>query len=143
MIAVSMGPAEREQAQAHVARRQRLFGVKRPLLAKFRPALIAPPPPEPAAIYPQKPTSSAALITMICAKHGITRDELMSMSRGRDIVRCRQECCYELRQRIEIKGEPISLPAIGRLLGGLDHTTVLHGIRKHAQLIADEKEPAR
>jgi chromosomal replication initiation ATPase DnaA len=28
----------------------------------------------------------------------------------------------------------MSLPQIGRRLGGRDHTTVLHGIRRHCEL---------
>ena len=31
-----------------------------------------------------------------------------------------------------------ALPAIGRLFGGYDHTTVLHGFRKHCEKIGVE-----
>lgn len=33
----------------------------------------------------------------------------------------------------------MSLPAIGRRLGGRDHTTILHGIRRHEKRMEDER----
>jgi chromosomal replication initiation ATPase DnaA len=63
------------------------------------------------------------------------------MARQPHIVRCRKECCYELRRTITIQGRQISLPEIGRHLGGLDHATVLYSIRKHAELLAKGEEP--
>src|SRR5690606_16379288 len=106
--------------------------------------VIAPPAPgvEPAVIvepatWPLSPTTTRAIITMVCAKHGVTRDELMSGSRERHIVKCRQECCYEIRRRVKVAGRPISLPRIGRALGGLDHTTVLSSIRVHEKRLAE------
>jgi hypothetical protein len=36
-----------------------------------------------------------------------------------------------MRTEILVGGLPMSFPAIGRRFGGMDHTSVMHGFRKH------------
>lgn len=67
----------------------------------------------------------------IAAKHDLTLGELLSRSRARHIARPRQELMW----RMYVAGRA-SLPRIGQLLGGFDHTTVLHGVREHQKRIA-------
>ncbi len=67
------------------------------------------------------------IIDQVCAKHGLTRGELLSSRRSKSLVAARHEAMYRMG-----KETSMSLPAIGRRMGGKDHTTVLHGIRKHA-----------
>ena len=63
--------------------------------------------------------------------------DILSKRRTQDIVRPRQVAMY-LACRLTQQ----SLPAIGRLLGGRDHTTVLHGRRKIEKALAyDERLP--
>lgn len=85
--------------------------------------------PEP---EPRRPTIRE-IILAICEKHDVHIREVRSVSRTKRIAFCRMECAYEIRRTVLIRGRPISLPEIARHLGGLDHTTVLYGIRKHAQ----------
>lgn len=67
---------------------------------------------------------------MVAAKHKIESvDELAGVSRRKNFARARFELFYLLRVH---KGW--SYPEIGRKLNGRDHTTVLHGIRKHCEL---------
>ncbi|HSJ54534.1 MAG TPA: helix-turn-helix domain-containing protein, partial [Anaerolineae bacterium] len=55
-------------------------------------------------------------------------------SRRRQVSVPRQMCMYLIREVTEI-----SLPKIGELLGGRDHTTVMHGCEKiGAQIESDE-----
>lgn len=68
----------------------------------------------------------------VCKKHNCTVYEAKSPQRYREIVACRQEICYRLKTET-----PISLPHIGRIMGGRDHTTILHSVRKHKQRLAD------
>lgn len=56
---------------------------------------------------------------------GFTLAELLSERRTKDIVRARHVAMY-LASRLTVH----SLPWIGRQLGGMDHTTILHGVRK-------------
>lgn len=63
----------------------------------------------------------------MCAKHRLPWRDVVGRSRSRNIVRARQECCYRLRAELRM-----SAPRIGRCLGGIDHTTVLHACTMHA-----------
>lgn len=65
-----------------------------------------------------------------CAKHNVSMIDLCSHRRFVKIVACRNEAMYRLRTETAM-----SLPAIGRRLGGKDHTTVLHGIRRHEAIM--------
>ena len=61
--------------------------------------------------------------------------KMMSASRSKELAQPRQLAMYLLRQETEA-----SLPEIGGLLGGRDHTTVLHGIdRVRIRLENEEK----
>jgi len=70
-------------------------------------------------------------ILMLVSRHtGIARADLLSQRRHRSVVQARQVAMY-LSYRLAGR----SLPEIGRRLGGRDHTTVLHAIRKiHAMI---------
>lgn len=58
----------------------------------------------------------------------ITRAELRSDRRHREIVFARQFIAYWAVRRTSL-----SLPQIARLMGGIDHTTVLHGKRTYPE----------
>lgn len=63
----------------------------------------------------------------VAERYGIKIADMYSKKRPADIVRARQIAMYlakELTQK--------SLPEIGELFGGRDHTTVLHAVRKMA-----------
>ena len=62
----------------------------------------------------------------VAKAHGVTYREMLSPRRQKNLVHARQHAMWELR-----KHTSLSMPAIGRLLGGRDHTTVLHGIRAY------------
>lgn len=72
-------------------------------------------------------TSAQRIIKDICHKHGCTMGELYSARRAHPLVVARHEAMYRLS-----KETSMSLPAIGRRLGGRDHSTVIHGVKKHA-----------
>lgn len=56
----------------------------------------------------------------------VTWEEISGIRRTRRLVIPRQRCMFEVsRQRPDL-----SLPAIGRIFGGRDHTTILHAVRK-------------
>ncbi len=71
-----------------------------------------------------KPT--VALIMKVCAEHFKScYEEMLSHRRNKKIVRPRQVAMY-LAKTLTMK----SLPEIGRLMGGRDHTTILYGARR-------------
>jgi hypothetical protein len=66
--------------------------------------------------------------------YGIPVIEMTSDRRPRDIARARQIAMYLVRELTTF-----SLPRIGHMFGGRDHTTVMYAIRKIAEL--DEEDP--
>ena len=61
-------------------------------------------------------------------------DELYGSSRAQQIATARQIAMYLCRELT-----PLSLPKIGQLFGGRDHTTVMYAHKKIAQLIAERR----
>jgi|GEM_PF-2228651 len=62
---------------------------------------------------------------------GIPLDDILQSSRAVPLTIARFKAAYLLKR----ERKP-SLPQIGRMLGGRDHTTVLHGIRRAEEMIA-------
>jgi chromosomal replication initiator protein len=71
---------------------------------------------------------TADILKDICAAYGVTANDIKSVRRNRHIVLARQAAYYA----IAMERPELSMPLIGKILGGKDHTTVLHGIRSHA-----------
>lgn len=70
-----------------------------------------------------------AIIRAVCLHYGTTGAGIMSGHRTANLVRPRQVICY-LAKKLTLK----SYPEIGRRIGGKDHTTVLHAVRKIERL---------
>ena len=64
----------------------------------------------------------------------ITIDQLCSPDRSRVLVNARQIAMYLCRELTEL-----SLPKIGQLFGGRDHTTVMHANRKIREQMAEKR----
>ena len=64
---------------------------------------------------------------------GVALEDILSDRRSQRLVRPRHEAMYFAKALT-----PASLPAIGRRMGGRDHTTVLSGIRRVEDRIASE-----
>lgn len=62
----------------------------------------------------------------VCQKHGIALVDLIGERRDRLSAKARHEAFYRMRHETTM-----SLPAIGRRMGGRDHTTVMNGIKRH------------
>jgi chromosomal replication initiation ATPase DnaA len=78
-----------------------------------------------------EPLAGRRIATEIARQHGFTFRQLISPRRNQKLAIARQHAMYELDRRTSL-----SLPQIGKLLGGRDHTTVLHGIRAHEARLA-------
>lgn len=138
------------QAQHYADVRARLSG-KKPT-ARALPAAPAPSPAHHAPAFTMAPRArqrdiiyvspmpTPALEPMpiwkqimfaVAEKHGVTMEDLQSIRRDQKSVNARYEVFY--RMRLETS---MSLPQIGRRCGRKDHTTVLHGIRKHMAFLA-------
>lgn len=71
------------------------------------------------------PSELDLIILDVARKHGLTVGEVLSDQRSQRVVRPRQEAMWRAS-----KETLLSLPAIGRAFKK-DHTTVMHGIRRH------------
>jgi len=65
----------------------------------------------------------------------LTRNELLSRSRCREIIIPRHIVCYLARMMT-----PLSFPEIARKMDGRDHTTILHSWRKIRAEITEDEE---
>ncbi len=65
------------------------------------------------------------IITAVADEFGIEEDRLLSRQRSRDVALPRQVAMYLIREETDA-----SLPQIGEVLGGRDHTTVMYGYNK-------------
>jgi len=82
-----------------------------------------------------RPISVDAVQALVAEYYGITVKEMISKRRDKHIVFPRQVAMYLIREEIAM-----SLPAIGLVFGGRDHTTVLHSYEKISN---DAKEDPR
>ncbi len=69
--------------------------------------------------------AASSIMDTTAAYFDVTIDELCGPSRSRSLVTARQVAMYLCRELTEL-----SLPKIGQLFGGRDHTTVMHAERK-------------
>ena len=70
----------------------------------------------------------------VCAYFNITRDQMLSPSRKRQIVQARQISMYLSRNLTNS-----SLSVIGEQSGGKDHATVLHACNTVTDLMATDR----
>lgn len=76
---------------------------------------------------PKKRITLREIAVEVAAKHRITLDQLVGHDRSVCYVHPRQEVYY----RAYIECPHLSYPEIGRRMGGRDHTTIAHGVKKH------------
>jgi hypothetical protein len=110
--------------------------------------VVAQPKPIPAPVAEPEPIDrhwfeildeqvySIAKIQQTVAKYyGITRRDILSCRRTKDVVFPRQIAVYLAKELT-----PFSLPVLGRHFGGRDHSTQHHSIEKISKLLkADEQ----
>lgn len=120
--------------RVNAARREELRRAEIKARKEARKAAKSPARPVAALMVPEFQARLAAarrvgtvfekLEALTCIVFGVTRQELRGSSRKREMVFARQFLIYWTCRRTSL-----SLPHIGRKIGGRDHTTVLHGAR--------------
>jgi chromosomal replication initiator protein len=73
-------------------------------------------------------------MTNVADYFAVTVDDLCGQSRTHVLVTARQIAMYLCRELTDL-----SLPKIGQLFGGRDHTTVMHADRKIRQLLRERR----
>lgn len=74
------------------------------------------------------------VIDCTCKYFSVSKEDLLGKKRDKKIVEPRQICIYVISEML-----PLPLIAIGELMGGRDHTTVLHAKNKVASLIGKDE----
>ena len=80
-------------------------------------------------------TSVEEIQQRVATRFGISRAELVGSSRAATPLRARQVAIYLTRELTDL-----SLPQIGRLYGGRDHSTVLNSLRRLEASLAEDPE---
>lgn len=70
------------------------------------------------------------VVESVADAFGIDMDRMLSRERSREVALPRQVAMYLLREESNV-----SLPSIGETLGGRDHTTIMYGCHKIADLL--------
>jgi chromosomal replication initiator protein len=82
-----------------------------------------------------KPRTDEELLNEIAIILGFSVESLRGKSRQRPLVTARQTAMYVFRELTDL-----SYPAIARLFGGRDHTTVIHAVDKIQRLMKERKQ---
>ena len=78
------------------------------------------------------------IVQRVAHHFGLKPDQLKGRSRKREIARPRQIAMYLIREETDA-----SLPQIGNLLGGRDHSTILYGCDRVAELLDEDVDLRR
>lgn len=83
----------------------------------------------PPIIMPTRHWQQIAL--QIASKHEIAYKDLLKNDRSRRFAAARFEAWWRIREELGM-----SYPEIGSRFGGRDHSSIIHGVRKHARTLA-------
>lgn len=82
-------------------------------------------------LLPRRHTlNSEVILDTVASYYAVTVDDLIGRDRTKEITMPRQMAMYLVREETDA-----SLPEIGQILGGRDHTTIMHGCDKIGNLI--------
>lgn len=70
------------------------------------------------------------IIDVVCGYYSVTKGDIISKKKNKDIVEPRQVCMYIITELLSVP-----LAAIGSAFGGRDHTTVMHARDKISELM--------
>ena len=87
---------------------------------------------------PNRPTAVEEIQQRVADAFGISRAELVGSSRAATPLRARQVAILLTREATDL-----SLPQIGRLYGGRDHSTILNSLRRAESTLSDDADLSR
>jgi len=103
-----------------------------PLTVDLVEGALADMLPEPHSLSPEN------IVEAVARTFNQPQDKLLSRDRSAPVALARQVAMYLLREEARL-----SLPTIGELLGGRDHTTVMHGYEKISELLETDERLRR
>ncbi|MCW5874669.1 MAG: chromosomal replication initiator protein DnaA [Anaerolineales bacterium] len=103
-----------------------------PLTVALVDGALADMLPEPHSLSPEN------IVEAVARVFNQPQEKLLSRDRSAPVALARQVAMYLLREEARL-----SLPTIGELLGGRDHTTVMHGYDKISELLETDERLRR
>jgi chromosomal replication initiator protein len=82
-----------------------------------------------------EPVRTDSILAETAGYFGVSVDDLRSQNRSRPIVQARQIAMYLVRELTDL-----SLPKVGEIFGGRDHTTVLHAYQKISKTLPEKRQ---
>lgn len=73
------------------------------------------------------------ILQSICRVYSISKADILGPRRQKNLSEARQMCFWFFKQELSL-----SYPVIGKMFGGRDHTTVMHGVSKVEKMIKEE-----
>lgn len=86
----------------------------------------------------RKQVDPEEIVRLVSETFGVSVERIISQERAREVALPRQIAMYLMREELKI-----SLPKIGEVLGGRDHTTIMHGCDKVAELLQTDDRVLR
>lgn len=85
---------------------------------------------------PNRPSlTHKKILSMVSKFYNLPQSEIIGQKRNKEIVLPRQVSIFLLRKEMSL-----SYPKIGEIMGGRDHTTIMHGYEKMEKLIKEDEE---
>ncbi|HRN50617.1 MAG TPA: chromosomal replication initiator protein DnaA [Anaerolineales bacterium] len=103
-----------------------------PLTVDLVDGALADMLPEPQSLSPE------TIVEAVARAFNQPQDKLLSRDRSAPVALARQVAMYLMREEARL-----SLPTIGAVLGGRDHTTVMHGCEKINELLETDERLRR
>ncbi len=135
-LTVSLGALQQQHSRNRDARARLGLAMGRPNLIsraaipagteRQAPEYEKPAETAPAIEVGIRRSSVDRIMREVCLKHNVRKLDLISERRAKELVAARHEAMWRMRNETTM-----SLPAIGRRLGGRDHSTVISGINAH------------
>lgn len=97
--------------------------------AKMTGQILSPEELEKMSAPTDRPAAWQCIVNRVSERLAIKSSDIMGSCRRQDFVLARQIAMFLCRHKLGL-----SYPEIGRLFGGKDHSTVIHGIKKIEQL---------
>jgi chromosomal replication initiation ATPase DnaA len=122
-----------ELHEHYMAVRARINDPKRAFVEKRTPTAVMVVPDSETILRMFEPnfaSPSEEIIYRTARKHRVSVADMRSASRRQAVVLARNEAAYEIRNQ-----RGLSFPQIAALFGR-DHSTIFHGIHRHAALLA-------
>ena len=83
----------------------------------------------------RKTVTHKKIISSVAKYYNVSKADILGKKRNKEIVLPRQVAIYLMRKELNI-----SYPKIGSILGGRDHTTIMHGNEKMGNEIKQDED---